>query len=79
MSGQKPIEDMITISKELFENNSYVITANYTNSKPRRAVKGLAQGSKISPILFNIFFESIIRMIEPIKNIEFYYMQMILF
>lgn len=42
MSNHKSTNDLINIIKELFENNSYIITDKFTNSKPRRAVIGLA-------------------------------------
>jgi hypothetical protein len=54
--------------KELFELNTTCIRQNEEISEPVDVIKGLAQGSKINPLLFNIFIDDIINKIESTEG-----------
>jgi hypothetical protein len=57
---QQPAITELKLLKSLFEDNTVAVTRNGQLSQERAVVKGLAQGSKLSPILFNIFFNDFV-------------------
>jgi len=61
---------LITLTKMCMENTKYQVRVDQTTSEEFQVTTGLKQGYALSPLLFNIALEKVIRIVSKIMDVD---------
>ncbi len=61
---------VIRVCQSLFDHNASVLLVNSVKSEPIRCRRGLLQGSSLSPLLFNVYINSLMTRLESLPTMR---------